>query len=360
MEGLFDKVKASVSAEAYMENLGEEGKRSGQGMRYNFCPVCSARSNLVFNVKCNGSCHCFECNFTGSVIDVHASAINKDPVSAAKDLADKFGIGVPSAGCKVIWKRPDAVLEAKKSSERQDALREALRRIHQAINKRLEINPCPSARRYLTNDRCIATDVVAMAEQRGLVGYLPANPNEAQALLDEAVGRDLLIKSGLMKPESTKAAIAFRPLVFFMPADLGAEFRLIRTPKDKEPKSIRYGELKFPYWWQGNSDSVVVVEGAIDLLSLVSLGQSSTIIALPGCQSWKADWFGRIQNKYDTKQFVLALDNDVAGDESSTMIACELDRAGITHFRLHTENGCKDWNDALKVSLNESVLKVAA
>lgn len=360
-EGLFDKVKASVSADAIMENLKIEGKKYAQGTRYDVCPACDAHSNNVFNVKSNGLCHCFQCNFTGSVIDLHAKMTGKSEVEAAKDLADQYGLNKPEGERKTNWKRPDQKQEKQKSNERQEALREALRRLHQALAKRLLTNPNPTARRYLVDERRIANVVVAMAEQRGLVGYLPANPNEAQALLDESVGRELLVKAGLMKPDAKKAAIAFRPLVFFMPADMGAEFRLVRAPKNEdEPKSIRYGELRYPYWWQGeSSSSIVIVEGAIDLLSMVSLGQQNTIIALPGCQSWRSEWAVRIHEKYGTKRFVLALDGDEPGDESASKIAAGLKEVGLESASLRPEEGCKDWNDVLKAAIAEKILKVA-
>lgn len=360
MSGLFDKVKASVSTEAIMLKIGEEGKAYGQGTRYNICPVCDVRSNLVFNVKSNGTAHCFQCGFTGSVIDLWSKMSGKDPVAAARELADEFGLNKPESERPVIkWKRPDPKHENQKTSERQDALKQAINRLRHALEKRLLSNPNPTARRYLVGERQITTDVVANAEQRGLVGYLPANPNEAQALLEEAVGRELLVKAGLMKQEAKKSAIAFRPLVFFMPGDTGAEFRLVREPKDDEPKSIRYGELSFPYWWKGETSSVIVVEGAIDLLSMVCLGEQSTVIALPGCQSWRSEWALRIQSKYGTKCFVLALDSDEAGDESAAKIAKGLVDAGLDHFRMRPSGEKKDWNDVLKFTNSKTILMAA-
>ena len=357
-ERLFDKVKNAVPMTEFMAYLGEEGKPFSTGVRYNFCPACQGRCKLVFSVRPNGFGHCFTCGFSGSVIDAHAKMTGQDEMQAAIELSKLFGLDRPGYVCPKPWRPVDPSTVLQKGVERQQALKKALSRLHQALVGRLDSHPTGLARRYLEVERRITPAVLTLAEQRGLLGYLPSDPIKAQALLDQVVGRDLLLASGLMKPEARMAGIAFRPLVFFMPGDSGAEFRIVRAPRDDdEPKSIRYGELRFPYWWQGTTRSVLIVEGAIDLLSVASLGNPTSIMGLPGCQAWQPAWFSRIQARYGISCFLRGLDNDKAGSEVSRKIAVELDRVGIAHRELRPWGGCNDWNDALRAK-STAMLKV--
>ena len=348
---LYDKVKASVTIESMMSNF--EGKSYTGGTRYDHCLACNTTCTSVFSVKANGTGHCFQCGFTGSVIDLYAAMTGKTTMQAAQALADDLGLN--KTDCIRKPQLPKVDLPKIEVEKRQASLQIALKKLQEALLVRLSAKPNPTARRYLTEQRSIDESVVSMAEQRKLVAYLPANPNEAQALLDTAVGRDLLVEAGLMRRDANMSAIAFRPLVFFMPGCVGAEFRLVRKAKD-EPKSIRYGELKFPYWWSGTAETVTVVEGVIDLLSIVSLGQKGTVIALPGCQSWRQDWPARIQQKYGTNSFVLALDADDAGEMAATKIAAGLHRDAFQCTRLRPGVGCKDWNDVLINATNKLLI----
>ena len=354
MKNLFDKVKSSITIDNLMMNSGIEGKEYGGGKRYNYCPACNSKANFCFSVKATGIGHCFNCGFTGSVIDLYSAMVGKDTMTAAKELADNFDLNKIENIIKP--QKPVHDILKIEADKRKTALQTALKKLYVALAKRLEVKPNPSAKKYLVETRFIDASVVSLAEYRKLVAYLPANPKEAQALLDEAIGRELLVESGLMKLEGKMAAIAFRPLVFFMPGFTGAEFRLIREQRNDEPKSIRYGELKYPYWWQGTSNKVTIVEGAIDLLSMASLGNTGTLIALPGCQSWQQDWPARIQHKYGTQKFVLALDTDDAGEQAALKIAEGLHKDEFQCTRLRPSAGCKDWNDELKAKRTQSIL----
>lgn len=350
MAGLFDKVKASITPEQLLETLGLTGKKYAHGVRFGFCPACGAQSTNVFKIKLQGSCHCFQCGFTGSVIDLYAAMIGKNAIEAARELQDRFGTGLDETEFKLAKAREANHLAREAARMRQMALVDALKRLKEGIQSRnLKAS---EARRYLVDGRKIHPDVLMRAEKRGLVGYLDCDPQRSQRILNECIGESLLIDSGLMRPDANTAAIAYRPLVFFLPGAVGAEFRLIRPQRNRdEPKSIRYGELSYPFWWGGeSSEEILIVEGVIDLLSIVSMGQKRSVMALPGCQAWRDEWIQRIYAKHGTRSYLLGLDSDKAGEESSQKIAKGVFEAGFVARRFRPSDGCKDWNDQLLAS----------
>lgn len=207
---------------------------------------------------------------------------------------------------------------------------------------------------YLIN-RGISKSTIVDACHKGIIRMLPTNPQAARSLLIKAAnGADRLANAGLWAGKSsTWPANAFRPLVFFPAGNTTMEFRHIGKTDPNHPKSIRLGRLTKPFVWRGDVEHVVVVEGAIDMLSLVEMGERRTIMALPGVNSWRADWFIAAHKAYGSK-FDIALDNDSAGNKISHTILEFLKEKGIPGQRTAPPSG-NDWNDFL---LSES--KMAA
>lgn len=352
---LFDEVKAAISPEDVLNQFGHDGKHFAGGTRYRICPVCGAEANNVFSVR-GETCHCFQCSFSGSVIDLFAALSGLSAVDAAKRLADDNGLSDPALAAKAVEEAEQRRLRKKEAdAKRKAALAIALERL-----ARLCATPTGDAlkaRDYLTRQRQIPLEVVLEAERRGLVGYLPSNPLRAQALLERTVGKEVLIEAGLMR-EGHRSPLAYRPLVFFLPRNSGIEARLIREQRDKdEPKSIRYGELVAPYWWQGSNQGVVVVEGAIDMLSIVALGSKRSVMALPGCEAFHADWIATVVDRKGCARFLVALDADDAGEKASVKVSSACCAAGVTSQRLAPLQ--KDWNDVLRHRVSVSLQKAA-
>lgn len=203
----------------------------------------------------------------------------------------------------------------------------------------------PDVGAYLLK-RGISKATVVEACHRGIVRMLPANPQHARDLLIRAAkGANRLSAAGLWAGQSDRwPANAFRPLIFFGGGNTTVEFRNIHKDSNY-PKSIRMGCLTKPYVWRGDLSRVIVVEGVIDMLSLVEMGEKRTIMALPGVNAWKPEWFRAAHKAYGSR-FTIALDDDKAGNLVAEAILSCLQDSGIEGERLVPAEG-KDWNDLL-------------
>ena len=81
------------------------------------------------------------------------------------------------------------------------------------------------------------------------------------------------------------------------------------------------------------------------MLSLVEMGEQRTIMALPGVNAWRPEWFRAAHKAYGSR-FTIALDNDEAGNLAAQKILSFLKESGIEGDRLIPSEG-KDWNDLL-------------
>ena len=208
----------------------------------------------------------------------------------------------------------------------------------------------PGVRAYLESRR-ISASLQNEAFARNMLRMLPSTPAQAMEWLLENVGEDLLKSGGFWKQESKWPPIAFRPLIFLLPNDAGAEFRLARDPKGEEPKALRYGRLNWPWWWKGKTDKVITVEGAIDMLSLVAMNWESSILAAPGANAWKDSWLDNIAEKYPGIEFHTGFDNDKAGSEATERVAKYLLEKGRFSVSTTPPKAFKDWNKYLVDSL---------
>lgn len=204
----------------------------------------------------------------------------------------------------------------------------------------------PDAGQYLMS-RGISKEIIVQACHRGIIRMLPTNPHQARDLLIKAAkGADRLMKAGLWAGKSDKwPANAFRPLIFIAGGNTTIEFRNIHK-ESRYPKSIRLGHLTKPYVWRGDVKRVVVVEGVIDMLSLVQMGEKRTIMAIPGVNAWRPSWFTAAHQAYGSS-FTIAVDDDKAGNLVAKSMIEMLTENGIESDRLVPAEG-KDWNDLLQ------------
>jgi hypothetical protein len=225
---------------------------------------------------------------------------------------------------------------------RQAALSKALKLLSDALRNQGPV-PHTDLVNYLAVERGIGKNdpkILAKAMQSGMLGFLPNSPFRAKAFLEETVGKDLMIDAGLWNPDKTMPAIAYRPIVFFMPGYESAEFRLGRSVAEGEKKAIRYGSSSRPWYWAGdNGSSLAVVEGAIDLLSLVAYGYSGDIIGIPGATVWTPDWFKGYS------KVLTCLDPDTAGKTATAKIIQACSELGISAVDKTPPKG--DINDML-------------
>lgn len=281
---------------------------------------------------------CFACGEAGSIVDYAAALWRMEPLEAAKTL---IGEDHPLVVAGQRQEDEDAEQQA-----RYAAVGEVCQKLLVAGLKYEK-----SCMAYLTG-RGLSQAWVREAVKRDMLRFLPSGPRSATQFLRKEIGNDLLVRAGLLKPDKLTPGIAFRPIVSVLPGAISAEFRLARAPKDDlEKKAMHYGPKSKPWYWQGRNGKArrfAVVEGWIDLGSLVCLGCESSIIALPGVSTWVnhyEQWFRRLHTEYGAS-FILALDPDKAGRTQTSAIAERLTTDGIP-FKVKAPEG-GDINDLLR------------
>jgi hypothetical protein len=311
-------------------------RRHGSSYSCRHCPNCgegSAHSNAVSVFPAQEGIwrwKCFRCRKGGTAIDYLCFALGITATEAASELVAMRG----SASTKILF---HTVPTLPGNSVR---LKEAIGLLRQNA---LPMEPVVSA--YLTA-RKIPPAVQQEAYARGILRMLPSAPILAYDFLLKFVGEQRLRDAGLWRVGAKWPAIAFRPLLFLLPASTGIECRLIRDPVGDEPKAIRYGRLAHPWFWQGRDKTISICEGAIDMMSKVALGDRGCIMAVPGVDAWKDAWVDRCVAKYPQHAYKICLDYDVAGETATNAIKDAFRRRNVNAVRSKPVCG-KDWNEML-------------
>jgi DNA primase len=344
---LIEQVKASVALQGFLEGYGRAEFRHVAGnLRSDTCPCCGEGkkgSNKLAIHPSGMKWRCFSCGKGGDVIDAAALIWGISHRDALHRLAKEQWVDVTAP----IPPRPQ---KSEGDKERQEALKEALKRLQRAAAAHVHEDEVVN---YLIRDRGIPGRIIAQAQAQGMLGFLPKDPLRAKMLLEDRVGKDLMIRAGLWNPEKKMPGVAYRPIIFFMPGLDSAEFRLARKAGEGERKAIRYGSASRPWYWSGEDGSrLAVVEGAIDLLSLVALGFKGDVVGIPGASVWRPEWFAWASRVYT------CLDPDKAGRIATQRIIAACERMGIEVIDKSPVEG--DVNDILRSRMNEQRMARAA
>ena len=89
---------------------------------------------------------------------------------------------------------------------------------------------------------------------------------------------------------------------------------------------------------------IYIVEGELDALSIIEVGGEA--VGLGSTDNWRK-LTKLLESKRPAQPLIIALDNDEDGQKTSGELAAELDKMGITHYRIDPYNGSKDANEAL-------------
>ena len=89
---------------------------------------------------------------------------------------------------------------------------------------------------------------------------------------------------------------------------------------------------------------IYIVEGELDALSIIEVGGEA--VGLGSTDNWRK-LTKLLESKRPAQPLIIALDNDEDGQKTSGELATELDKMGITHYRIDPYNGSKDANEAL-------------
>jgi hypothetical protein len=197
---------------------------------------------------------------------------------------------------------------------------------------------------YLTG-RGIASEVVIEGHRRGLLCSLPDDPAKAQNALTQFAGEDLK-KTGY----DSWSGLYHRPVVFTH-GTRSIECRSIHDDATG-PRYIRYGTLDKPWIWDGVDKSrVMITEGCIDALSVVTMGWTGSVLALPGANTEvNPAWLKELHQQHGCV-FYIGLDSDKPGNSGAEKTLAVATEAGVPVQKIApgTASGdTKDWNDALR------------
>ena len=310
----FADVRKAVSIESFFDNY-LAGPGSGQGGKV--------------SIK-NGIFTCFKCGAHGDVIEAASLLFDIDKNRASLQL-----MGMEHLSSLPLRPVPEA------KPRNQDAVEHVIKAL---LNYDAPLSE--SISQYLLG-RGISLVTQERARKSGLLRSLPGEDGGANfRFLKTLVSSDDLEAAGMLSGERRFAPASYRPLICISQNCKAAEFRLSRVAKPDEAKVLRYGQ-KSPFWFPQSSTELLLVEGAIDLLSALELGARSSIMGLPGVTNWDLEWF---EPWYD-HTVTLALDTDSAGLEQSSVLNFELTGKGCT-VNTYVPEG-KDLNEELTNTIGE-------
>lgn len=331
--------------------FGIPARKQGASWGSHICPSCGESSNrqksnkLCFFVGKDGRArwNCFACGERGDAADLVAMVTGCTIREALRKIRD-YSPNAVTPGSK-LKHRKEIKLESARTHATQLAVAEVVERLreHGMRYERAAFN-------YLVNSRGIPKEIVKEAVERGMIRFLPSDPFEAMKWLDSYVGYSLMFKSGMLKPGKRMSAYAFKPLIFLPPKG-GRYFEgsVIGSVGPNEHKRLALGLKNIPFWWRGENPHGVtmVVEGMIDLLSVVALGfRGYGVIGLPSVTCRKPEWFPAVAARSGNPTILIATDANKAGDLAAEKIAEMCTQANLNPVRKRPK--VDDWNVLLR------------
>jgi predicted RNA-binding Zn-ribbon protein involved in translation (DUF1610 family) len=339
----------SVTAAKMVANLPEilKGyghilKKSGTGFYIRSCPVCGDGSKVsnrlsIFRGRDRGWRYkCHSCGVSGSAVDWLIFENGYDIWDAVHEIN---GTTPPQQAGNIVHHSPAIVAaEIDAKTETKNA---AMRRVVGVLRA------CgyTTALSYLTG-RGIASEVVIEGHRRGLLCSLPDDSTKAQNALMQFAGNDLAAT------EYSWGGAYHRPMIF-VHGSRSIECRSVRA-ESSGPRFIRYGTIDRPWLWQGLDQSrILITEGCIDALSVVTMGWTGSVLALPGANAEvNPAWLKDLHQQHGCA-FYIGLDSDKAGTTGSEKILAVAASAGVPVRKIApgTTGETKDWNDVLKAGM---------
>lgn len=331
-----------IPLEGFLEaQLGAKPKLSAGWARFSSCPACG--EGPADSVRC--SCRddywrCWRCDKRGDIVDAAVALWGCSKIEAARRLVG--GNGQPGYTASITR---EVVNERREQAEQ--LRQQSAAKLHAVLHYLVDVlagKVDSAVMRYLVDERKIAAHVVEEAMHRGMLLMLPGEAQACVKFLGNHFSPETLIDAGLWRAEARWPKVANRPLWFVLPNQHAVECRIIQPPRENELKAIRFGITDGPWLWKGTSAKVTFVEGMIDLLSMVSLGYSGSIAALPGCNQFKEDWLACAKS---AQLATVILDNDEPGQRNAAKLVTMLTSLGITAGNRTVPHG-KDVNDYLR------------
>ena len=329
----FAAVKDAISIVAFFENFMQAKlvMVSGGARRYGLCPQCGYREQSHRVSVVTKGFNCFGCNAKGDVIDAAEMFWGVDKLEAATRLMESM-LSPTLAYLNTEYRDAPHIPDERDDTALSDLVQKML----------TGSKPDDAIVMGYLKSRGISERTYLEGVARGLIVAMPGVPAYAGNWLNKYVGTDTLKRTKVLKEGRKTPAVIYKPLCFIGDNKASVEFRVAAPiTKEGDIKSIRYG-AGCPWTWKGTK-GVMVTEGVIDMLSAVELGTQRTVVAIPGCQSWRLDWF----DQYKGQQILLALDADGPGLAAAEQMQADMRAVGHDVHVYTLPSGCKDLNEQL-------------
>ena len=287
-------------------------EKSGKGYKGK-CPFHQDDTPSFFVYPDNHSFHCFGCGEHGDLIGFLTLQRNLDFMEAVKELAQLAGVAIPHMLTSQVVDE-----QARKNMKLYDALEAASKLFQKALQQNTE------AKNYLAK-RKIEPKI---AKQYGL-GYAPNSFDYLKGTLAD-IDEKVLVECGLLSAKTNtngKTFDMFRNRLMFPISDfhgrvVGFGGRVLSGGKPKylnSPQTPLFHKRELLYGFHEirsarvKIDSVIVVEGYMDVITLAQHGFQNAVAPLGTALT-----DGQIQRlKRLSKQIVLFFDGDDAGQTAA-------------------------------------------
>ena len=354
-----DRITATKTIAAEWQRFYPADKK-GEGI---ICPICKNGKHekkdgdgkgVILNehkgVRKAYCLHCFNCGFTGNIIDLRMRELGRDVNSKEQfrqtvdEMAEEIGIVIDDIAAAENMERGVADLVKQTGQDKFADLDQKNQEPDQQENPSLTGQETDYREYFLACKERLRTDPDGQAylAKRGIsletalawgVGYDPAWKSPTVIRKQQAKGSSWTPPATprLIIPSTAQHYVAR----YAGPGDGG------NTKKMNEGSPEIFGLAKV---LSEKKDPVFVVEGAIDALSIIEAGQAA--VGLNSTSNWQM-LVERLKDNPTATTFVLCLDNDESGRRATDELKKAFEMYGIQYVVGDICNGHKDPNDAL-------------
>ena len=374
MSNKFEEVKQKVSLSQYLQG-SYKLQGGGKRLRYDNCPFCGGKGCAdIVNKYNNEYFDCKQCGVKGTIIDIYAyengidATTNEGKSQVINELCKTYGIDNNTNNQEAKQKPSTELLQAQIKTIKQHEDNKIKKYDFTDVVDRLhkQLLESPEGMNYFI-DRGLSEDTI----KRFKLGYEPKGINEAFKDYPELhYYKDLAECYPYFVPmfkEGVCEYILPRQDIKILEKKLqeGELYKIDKEGNKREyPKTMNLKNIPTTIYNLDEAmknDLIFICEGWCDALSLENEGYKS--VALNSVTS-VSKFINMIQEvkDYQSKTYVIALDNDKSGKEARQKLQDELQNLKCRVKHLYPEGeGVKDINDMLlkdEKSLLYSIIKI--
>ena len=341
MDDIFTKAKRGDLI-ALLERYGFYIRKVGSAYRSSRCPACGASDNKTSTKLYITSewWFCFACGRGGDIITAVQILEQLSPKEAAEWLLGQHDM--------TAVKKPPLPSTTRTIEINKARLKVAYGLVRIASSAS---GPRRKIWAYLQEKRGIPEAIIRESLKKKINYFLPDNPFVLNRVIREELEEPLLKESGLLSDTGViKNIVLQRPIISpFRERGriIGLQLRAITEVHPKTLSLVRSGL----WWWPGaEKDTLCIVEGVIDMMSLVAMGWKGSILGLPGVGLVKKA-LKVLTGPLKGKKTFIALDGDEAGRGATDKILEACPSASVIPLPEGRDlndllmEGIKDWRD---------------